>query len=678
MNVKEHIMGQSVNSAGFISKAFRMLFSTLDWAIYTLLIVVYQVFFNVASARILEGDTIKAFFGRIQIILGIFVLFKLAINLINVIINPDQLGSDKSGQGFSQIVVRVVISLIMLVAVMPMNIPGAKRDANGDPNYASNLSDNGLLFGTLYEFQDRVLASNTLAKLIIGSPYQSGEEERANMKNAGNQLSSFVLKGFIRVNLKPDAEDEYDSSSWMCPDNEDEVKKYLSANISPNSLLDMITLTCKSTEGTRYVFTYMMVVSTVVGAIFLIIMIGFVLDIAIRAFKLAILRLIAPIPIISYIDPKSSKDGAFASWIKAVMTTYLDLFLRLAIVFFVIFIIQDIMINGLYIDSKGGLVGAISWIFIILGLLYFAKQAPRFITTSLGIKSMGLSGVGLSGAMGFIGGVIGGGGLGGALTAGLTAANTAGEAAAQGKAAPSAYSTGRDLIAKMKTGDDKAQGGILNTAQRRMMINSKAAVGARKLKSMGITAAEADKAKTLMFQAQDQAANIASLRSRFDVGAGQDINRLSASDQQMIKDFNALHAGDRQVSAYNEALANYENEKRSGTLTEEREQELQSAIRAASTTLMDHMVNTSQTEFKKQEAYYKDADTLLKKYGNDLTLEDKYAGGIRRHIARRSGNPGAGKGTWSRYYGDQGHSRGTMDFKQGQNSNNWSDRTHTK
>ena len=37
-------------------------------------------------------------------------------------------------------------------------------------------------------------------------------------------------------------------------------------------------------------------------------MISFTIDIAVRAIKLAVLRLIAPIPIISRIDPKSSKS----------------------------------------------------------------------------------------------------------------------------------------------------------------------------------------------------------------------------------------------------------------------------------------------------------------------------------------------------------------------------------
>ena len=71
---------------------------------------------------------------------------------MNVIVNPDQLGNDKSGQGFTQVVVRVVISLVMLVAVMPLNIPNADPDT-----YEAHLNANGLLFGTLYEFQDRIL-----------------------------------------------------------------------------------------------------------------------------------------------------------------------------------------------------------------------------------------------------------------------------------------------------------------------------------------------------------------------------------------------------------------------------------------------------------------------------------------------------------------------------------------
>lgn len=692
-------MGQTDNTkADWWNKSLRKFFSLFDRGVYYLLVAVYQVFFNVASAQILQGDTLKTFFSRIQIILGVFVLFKLAINLINVIVNPDQLGSDKSGQGFSQIVVRVISSLVMLVAVMPLSIPGQIEAGS----YEENLNNNGLLFGTMYEIQDRVLEQNVLAKLIIGSRKPSGNDEYENLKDTGRQLSSFILKGFIRINLKPGEENEYESKNWMCPDNEDDVKAYLNANITPGELLKMVALRCEpdDQDGKRFVFTYMTPFTTIVGIVFIIFLAWFVIDIAIRAFKLAILRLIAPIPIISYIDPKSQKDGAFVSWTKAVVNTYLGLFLNLAVIFFVIWVIQDIMVHGMDINNSSGMVGILSWIFIILGLFYFAKQAPKFIPTALGIKSMGL-GVGLSGALGFMGGFIGRGGFSGAMTAGLTAANTANEAAAQGKAAPPAYSTGRDLIAKMRTGDDKAVGGILNTMQRSMTNHSKRVIGARQLqKRFGITAMESDLAKQLMYQAQDYASDMANLRSdiglrnggQFDGSApgttsyitrtagggvltdayGNAVIDTSTNNGRMLDNFVRTHRGEKVVEDWINGRNGVDDAQ-----------------------LMNYMVNTSQTEFQKQKKTYEDSDQMLKKFGNDTTLEEKYATGLNRYIAvarngraqsmqripgfrnrgRRQENNGIGKGGYERYYNDQGRAYSDQEFhKYGDLSKKWTDR----
>ena len=43
-------------------------------------------------------------------------------------------------------------------------------------------------------------------------------------------------------------------------------------------------------------------------------------------------------------DPKGSKDSAFNSWVKTLTSTYLDLFIRLAAVYFAIFLIQDMIV----------------------------------------------------------------------------------------------------------------------------------------------------------------------------------------------------------------------------------------------------------------------------------------------------------------------------------------------
>ena len=154
--------------------------------------------------------------------------------------------------------------------------------------------------------------------------------------------------------------------------------------------------------------------------IFVVVFLNFCVEIAIRSVKLAVLRLIAPIPIISYMDPKGSKDSAFNSWVKTLTSTYLDLFIRLAAVYFAIFLIQDMITNGVVINHGHGVIGAISLILIWIGIFVFAKQAPKFIKDVLGLK-------GDSGKL-F-------GGLGDALAVGAMGAGVVGGAVSRGAAA---------------------------------------------------------------------------------------------------------------------------------------------------------------------------------------------------------------------------------------------------
>ena len=69
-----------------------------------------------------------------------------------------------------------------------------------------------------------------------------------------------------------------------------------------------------------------------------LLLINFCMDVAVRSIKLAFLQLVAPIPIISYIDPKSGKDGLFKKWYDMCFKTYLSLFIRLLALYFAIYI----------------------------------------------------------------------------------------------------------------------------------------------------------------------------------------------------------------------------------------------------------------------------------------------------------------------------------------------------
>ena len=531
------------DNANTIGDLFRSLGGVLNNAVYFLLGIMYQIFFNVASAQLFETETIKNFYGRVQLIIGVFMVFKLAVSILQGIIDPDQFSNPK--EGFGNFITRVVVALALFTVLMPINVP----DVENANSYEKYLNNNGLLFGTLYSLQDRILSGNTLGRLILGTTDGNFEsdldtsgmsEEEAYQEKLGQSsriFASTILKGFLRINLKPEElrknDLETSQENWYCEvepgsENADLIEGYIQLDVEPSTLLSGEVLKADCNIGdwlagvanntifdifvgnSRYLFSFSWILSFFVGIGVLILFVLFTVDIAIRSIKLSILRLIAPIPIISYIDPKSSKDGgAFSSWVKSLTSTYLDLFLRLAIIYFVIFLIQDMITNGIIINDASGMVGIFSFIFIIIGLLIFAKMAPKFIKDALGVKG-GSSGVGLSGLLAGSAALVGGGGLAGAGAAMLTGMSSAAEAAAQGKQAPPAWRTGSDLAAQIRTGDPKAKGGFLNSATDRL---TRAAGINRARKLYGVTARGLDTAKNNMFAHER---NLALEQDRYD------------------------------------------------------------------------------------------------------------------------------------------------------------------
>ena len=403
---------------GIILDGFRSIMAGLDRVVYNLLSVIYEIFFNVATANIISGQTVKTFYSRVQLILGVVIMFKVAISLFNGIMNPDSLNDGKNG--FSSIIKRVVMVLIMFVLMVPLNIPNAGNSddytSNSQSSWNARMNENGILFGTLYEVQSRLLSQNIVSKLILGTDYSASNDEDddpnsiSNFANdtlhlnvneneyekAARQLSSIVLRCFVTINLESEYGDPAEDDDRMCKESDlenydESYDVYEDDDSTASEILAEINQMCDIQTGwggERYAYNYLFGFSTIVGILFVIIIVSFTVDAAIRVFKLAILRLIAPIPIISYIDPKT--ESTFQNWVKILGKTFADLFVRLAIINFVIFFIREFGTNSLGVTVAGnGLVGVFSKIFIYLGLLMFAKEAPKFIADSLGIKDTG-------------------------------------------------------------------------------------------------------------------------------------------------------------------------------------------------------------------------------------------------------------------------------------------------
>lgn len=155
---------------------------------------------------------------------------------------------------------------------------------------------------------------------------------------------------------------------------------------------------CSSSSSKTYRYDYLPIISTIVGVAMCYCLFSMAIQVSIRAIKLIILRMMAPIPVISYIDPKSSKDGAFSHWVKTFMMTWGELFINLGILYFIVYIV-DFMISkdawrGFFSSTSGnGLVsiwdGAMLLSFLIVGLFFFGKSAPKFVFDALGIKDKG-------------------------------------------------------------------------------------------------------------------------------------------------------------------------------------------------------------------------------------------------------------------------------------------------
>lgn len=471
----------------FIWDFLRSILGFLDRIVYQLLIWIYELFFNVSRNEVFSDATIIKFFDRVFLILGIFMLFKLAFSLVNSIVNPDVL-TDKE-KGFGKIITRALTVVILLIALVPTGDKEFKESVKDIPDaekstYDYKIKTHGLLFGTLYTLQDKIVSQNTIGKIVLGTGGNTtNEQQETDLKKIGTDMAVTVLSAFFYPNTK-------------CTNSTQEPVKDLD-----EFMLKMNENNCMVNGEKRYSYSYMPIISTIVGGVLVFIVFSFTIDVAIRSVKLSVLRLLAPIPVISYIDPKSAKDGAFASWTKSLSSTYLDLFLRLILIYFGIFLVSEVCQNIKQLLPKdASMINILTQVMLIVGIFFFIKQAPKFIKDIFGIKSSGGGSVGLSGLLGGTAALVGGGGMAGFALGATQGAAMANDAAAQGKAAPSAWSTMRDQMAKIRTGDKDAHGGIMGQFMDRQLYNTRE----RQLAKKGLTFDNLGEAKSNMYDQQDK------------------------------------------------------------------------------------------------------------------------------------------------------------------------------
>lgn len=470
----------------------------LDGAIYNLIDYLYDIFDFLAKINIFGADDYNAIVSRIYVILGLFMLFVLAYSLLKAVINPDDFA--KGENSFPNLIKNVVISLAIII-LLPT------------------------VFTVIFNIQNSILNNDTIPKLILGTDFDSEIDA-----DAGRRMAYYTFTAFFHENETWCESNGYSTDDNTCADHiAGNGWLVLQNGPSLSSVRDSVMQGTSFTSFSQYgeaidadQIDYMFLISTVAGIFILYVLLNFCFDLAIRVIKLAFYQIIAPIPVICRILPGGKMKDVFSKWTKQVISIFLEVFIRIGIMYLGIFLIT------LIIDNFGNIAGInslpltqklIVQALLIMGVIIFIRQAPKLLGELLNLDTGGMK-LGLMDKL-----AMGGGLLAGAAAGGLVTGGTRNFVSAfKGKGIGKDFKSGNYGTAFKKIGGSIIPGvtsGIAGAGSA-MVRSGYGAKGAKNLKDMagaahaGAAAAGAAKAKRAAYKASHRTVSIAG--HNFDVG----------------------------------------------------------------------------------------------------------------------------------------------------------------
>lgn len=387
-----------LNVLGFAIPIVFDILLLFDSLIYSIAAYCLQAFFEIARFNInsnsINGtNVVEAIMYRVMVLGGVYALFRLGLSLINYIINPAD--ADNASKNGSKIVKNTVIAILL-------------------------LASSKFIFNFLYDFSTSVIDNGTIQQIIYGpeAEYPDYSEEQTS-KSFVNGVFLILFKRGDDTTLTSDA-----------------AKAAVSHVASGEASILTLSDYAYSSD-----FHYIPILTTVVGIMLIYYFGSFAIELGVRLFKLFILQVISPIPIILSIDPKQNKK--LANFAKTYSGIYISLFIRIVTVYMAFVLLN--LIEGIF-GQLGKLTdtattGSISLdatflveILLIIACFQAAKELPKLIEEALGTKlGLGDAGKGFKAAlMGSVGGTLGlmtgavaggiSGGLGGIVAGGFSGA----------------------------------------------------------------------------------------------------------------------------------------------------------------------------------------------------------------------------------------------------------------
>lgn len=369
-----------------ISAGIRTIFFEICGFVYELIIGIYDVFLALCKAQILDIDIISGIAQRVGLILGLVMFFMVSFSFIQMVLDPDKI-TDKE-KGAVNIVKKVLIVIVM-------------------------FGMSSFVFDKLQDIQSIVIENGILNRILLPGGYNVNSDDFGKVLSTNLFMSFYSPKELAEddATASDDYKENYDYCVIDYANFEDVAIEY--GNFSSNCVTTAFKFTDeeKATDRFTFVMNFNYILCLLVGVFVCYFFIMYTISIGMRVIQLTFLQMISPMAFIAYLSPK--KDNMFSKWLKTYVMTYLDVFIRIAIISLGSFLISILMDSWTDITAVGDSFGSVFWhsvsnggtirhplyikIIMIMAILSFMKKAPELIkqiipsTGAAGTLSYGFS-----------------------------------------------------------------------------------------------------------------------------------------------------------------------------------------------------------------------------------------------------------------------------------------------
>lgn len=361
--------------------------------IYGLVADLFQVFVVLAKANTIDSNLYNNLVNNFYLLLAVIMLFIVAFSLLKTMVSPDDSkGADTSGK-----VVKNFVTSVIILAFLPT------------------------IFSFAFSFQNAIINYNTIGKIFGGGGIYDSDAQNAT-EAAGFQMSNGVFLAFFTP-TKCEGEiskcrEEITANAGMFSKVKDLLDGDKDSQYTFEGAVNYVNAKGKFSIYTDFSeavnegdISFNFIVSLIAGCYLLYVVLSFCLDLGFRLVRLIFYQIIAPIPIFLRIVP-DAKNDTFGKWVSITFACYIEVFLRLFIIYFGIYLVSILpkAILGTGVDGLTGGKWLLANAIIILGVITFIKESPKLIggifgdsaNMSLGLKDKlktgGLFGFGAAGA----------------------------------------------------------------------------------------------------------------------------------------------------------------------------------------------------------------------------------------------------------------------------------------